>query len=192
MHKTFFILGLRRSGTSILRQIILKNPSVSNIEFEPHEIFHAVSVLKLSRYKNNKFYNNVIRNFNRQGGNNKWHGAKLVLNPGIDSLDWIWLPDRFPNSKIIFIIRNPISTYKSYTKQDAKVRRGVIGKEPYLALHKQIVNSFKDWANNNIDRSCAISYDNMLKHPNNEINKVWKLLGVPKTDISKLVKTPKH
>ena len=190
-NKTFFVVGLRRSGTSILRQLILKNKEVGDIDFEPHEINHAASVIKISGYKSNPYYNRVISSF-KSRGKFKWYGAKIVYNPGVDAMDWIWLPSVFDETKFIFITRNAQSNYKSYFKADKNIRRGVIPKEAYIPLHKLITDSFKKFNKNNPQRACIVDYDNMLKDSDGELSKVWNLLGINKVPVQKFIKKPQN
>lgn len=183
----FIILGLRRSGTSILRQCLLESPSIKNIEFEPHELLHAASVLKIKRYKKNKFYNNVIENFKKA----KSYGVKLALNPGIDALDWIWLTKYLPNAKFIFIKRNVDSNYKSYVNNDKNTVRGIIDKDPYYNLHARIIKTFEDFNNNN-NNSEIINYEDMLNNADKVLDPIFKLLdAIPPNNLKSMIRKPK-
>jgi hypothetical protein len=188
MSTPFFIIGMRRSGTSILRNLIAKSPDIEEILFEPHEILHAVSLVKIKRYKTSQYHNNVIKNLKHNKGT---HGVKLALNPGIDALDWIWLTKNFENAKFIFIIRNRESTYKSYHNADKKTARGVVSKEAYDPMYMEVVNSFEKFARKN-KNSCIVKYEQLLKDADKELQKVWQLLGVktPK-NLNSMIRKPK-
>ena len=49
MPKLFFIIGLRRSGTSILRTLMLRHPDIGGIEFEPHDLWNAIELKHFPR-----------------------------------------------------------------------------------------------------------------------------------------------
>lgn len=189
-NKQFIILGLRRSGTSILRTLITKSPTVKNILFEPHEIFHSVQLLKIGRYKKSKYHQRIINQFLSTP---KLTGAKLVVNPGVDALDWIWLDSALKEPTFIFIVRNPNSNFASYKKADAKVRRGVIARDAYMSLYNQITDGFKRFAKQNPKRSIIINYDQMLIDVDKELSRAWEILNAkPPMSLKNLIKKPSH
>ena len=47
----FFILGMRRSGTSILREIVASHPEVDECLFEPHDLWHAIMMDHFKRFE---------------------------------------------------------------------------------------------------------------------------------------------
>jgi len=186
----FFIIGLRRSGTSIFRNLILKSPDIIDIMFEPHELMHAAQLLKIPRYKKSGYYPKVIRKFNQLP---KWSGAKIALNPGIDAMDWVWLYKKFPNTKFLFIIRNVDSNYKSYYKADTNTFRGTIPQSIYKPFHKVMNNGFKKFHSTHPEASAIINYDKMLVDVDQEICKAWDLLKIKSPGSLKLmIKQPKN
>jgi len=186
----FFIIGLRRSGTSILRKLISQSPGVKNIQFEPHDLLYAVSILKIPRFKGTAYPTSVVRAFEALP---KWSGAKFALNPGIDALDWIWLSKTFPNARFIFITRNTNSNFESYKKADAKTLRGVITNNIYKPFHGHINTGFNSFHKNNKAISTIINYDSMLKDVDMEMSKVWKLLKIKSPgSLKHMIKQPKN
>ncbi len=154
---------------------------------------HAAQTVKIPRYKDHPYYNQVIGQFKSRGVNGRWHGAKMVLNPGIDALDWIWIPKKFPKSKIVFITRDPEKNYASYYKADKNTARGVISKEAYVSIHKQLTDRFIQWNKNHKSRSCFLKYENILSDADRELSKVWKLLNIePLTGMQKFIKKPRN
>ena len=55
MNKLVFIIGMRRSGTSILRKLVELHPEVERIEFEPNELLEVCERIGITRYKNIPF-----------------------------------------------------------------------------------------------------------------------------------------
>jgi hypothetical protein len=198
MNKLFFIIGLRRSGTSILRQLVMRNPGISGIEFEPHELWAAVDLNHFDRIKKKenvkRFIQTTFRFFINLGERGKpygWHGAKFALNPGVKALEWVWLDKTFPGCKFIFIQRNLKSTYNSYYNQDKQSVRGVIDSQAYFILAKKLIIDFGNYVRSNPGRACLVDYETMLNNPDAELSKVWKLLNIqPITGLKKLIRKP--
>ena len=188
MNKLFFIIGLRRSGTSILRNLILKHPEVQEIKFEPYELWHAIRVSHLGRYKNDPYVKKIIEDFRYAPG--KYKGAKFALNAGIEAMTWRRLALVFPEAKFIFIVRDAEQTYKSWVEQDLNSIRGLCSKELYIGFRKQIINSFYLLKNR---ENCIINYKNLVENPDEEMKKVYQLLNIPKmTNLQKYMKKPKN
>ena len=129
----FFIIGMRRSGTSILRKLLLKHPDISDIEFEPHSLWNAVDILHFDRFQNSMRYGQyyseakmMVKNFTWAGVQKKHYGAKFALNPGTKALEWQWLHRTFPEAKFIFIQRKCEDNWNSFKKQDAQSFRGMM------------------------------------------------------------------
>ncbi len=171
----FFIVGLRRSGTSIFRNMVLKSPNVREIMFEPHELLQAAQLLKIPRYKGSKYHMGVVQKFKNLPKNS---GAKFALNPGIDAIEWVWLHKIFPQAKFVFITRNVQSNWKSYKKADAKTLRGIIPSDIYKPFHKFMNDTFTRFSSDNPNITASVDYDKLLTDVNGELQKVWKLLKV--------------
>lgn len=189
MTKLLFIIGIRRSGTSILRQLLLKHPDIAGIEFEPHDLWAAVDLKHFPRLmkkpKVNVFVNDTIGDFKRHGEKGKYYGAKFALNPGVKALEWVWLKKTFPDAKFIFIHRNIGSTWNSYVKQDKDSVRGLINKEAYVSEYKNILYTFTG------TDSPVLSYDFMLKNTDKTLSHAWEYLGLkPLTGLQKYITKP--
>ena len=189
--KLFFIVGMRRSGTSILRRILASTEGVGNVLFEPHEIWHSVQMQHFRRFRSQE-HKRRLDSF-RATGRGKWHGAKFALNPGIDALDWIWLPKAFPEAKFIFITRNVDDCYESYRQQDKDSRRGAIPKQAYSPLFAWLTGCLWHFADSFPERAVFINYDKMIGNPSKELAPVFKLLKTkaPK-DLAGMIKMPEQ
>ena len=190
MNKLFFIIGLRRSGTSILRELMLKHKDIREIEFEPHPLWNAVDLNHFARFKNLPYVWSTIERFRKQGESLKgWYGAKFALNPGTKALEWIWLPKTFPGSKIIFIIRNLEDTWKSVYKQDKDSVRGIIDKRAYDILASNLVCAFM----RHEESACLISYEKLIENADKELEKAWNHLDIsPMTGFNKYMRKPEN
>lgn len=187
--KVFFIIGMRRSGTSIVRRIIAAADGVAGILFEPHELYHAVQMMHFKRFRG-PLHKKRIEDFKKQG-DGEWMGAKFALNPGIDALDWKWLDKIFPEARFIFVFRNEADTFNSYATADKDSNRGVIPLHIYSPIFQWVQGCLWHFADGNPDRAYIVYYDKMIKAPTKELNPVWKLLDVkaPK-GIKNLIRPP--
>ena len=187
----FFIIGIRRSGTSILRELIMKHPQVMGCEFEPHDLWAAVDLNHFPRLMKkrrvNYFSTDTIGEFYNNGleaaTKNQWYGAKFALNPGVKALEWVWLKKTFPNARFIFINRNTNSTWNSYVKQDKDSVRGLITKEAYFAECNNLLEGYQGH---------FLNYKSLLNNANWEMELVFKSLGLdmPPINFQQFIKKP--
>ena len=190
---TFFIIGARRSGTSILRRIVSLAPEVEKILFEPHPLWHAVMMQHFRRFQG-PGHQKVVDNFCPKGKKTIL-GAKVALNPGIDAMDWVWLPRVFKGAKFIFIKRNQKDTYASYYHADKDSVRGVVTERVYSPMAAWIWGSFFDFWKHNQTRAMIVNYDKMIDEPLAELARIWKFLEVtapPDEVITSMIKTPEN
>lgn len=191
MNKLFFVIGMRRSGTSILRTLLEKHPKIAKVDFEPHPLWNAVDLVHFKRFENYQGVQKTLEDFRQRGGGDEWHGAKFALNPGVKALEWVWLPKTFEGARIIFITRNPEDTYQSYFKQDYQSVRGVLPKEIYMPSWHFIVGGFRHYAAKNPDTTCFVDFDVLLEYPDEQMSKCWRLLELDHIDgISDYIKPP--
>lgn len=176
-NKQLFILSMRRSGSSITRELLLKHPKIGNIEFEPYLLWMACRLQEIPRYRRNVYLSQLLTTFKEQN-RNKWNGAKWVINPGIEGMYWQVLPKLFPEAKFIFIIRNPVDTYKSWVIQDENSTRGIVNYNMYEPWYHHIIQSFEDFHLQQPEKSVILNYEGYLEDVDSELNKVWKLLQI--------------
>jgi len=95
------------------------------------------------------------------------------LNAGIEAMNWRKIQHVFPNSRYVFITRDPKKTYDSWCRVEKSVR-GICSYDMYLSWWIHINNSF------NIGQSCHISYESLVDNVDKEMTKVWNLLNIEK------------
>lgn len=176
MTRLFFIIGLRRSGTSILRTLMSKHPEISGIEFEPHPLWNAVDLNHFKRFKHLDYVKKTINDFESKSSD-KWYGAKFALNPGTKALEWIWLHKTFPEARFIFIRRTLVDTFNSVHKQDVNSVRGIIDEKAYYILASNLIMDFTRFAQNK-KMACIIKFEELVRDADNTLIPVWNLLGV--------------
>ena len=187
-----FVLGMRRSGTSILRILLNRHPMIETLKFEPHEVVFACRLIHLNRYKNESYYKNII-NYYKEYKGEKFIGFKEVFNVGIESMNWRWLYRNFPNAKFVFIIRDCETNYESWRQQDLQSVRGICSYEMYKAWWHHLNSDFRKYNNKHPNKSCIIFYHNLVENADLELEKVWNILKIDKiTGANKLIHKPKH
>jgi len=175
MNKLVFLIGMRRSGTSILRKLVEMHPEVDRIEFEPNELLEICERIGIPRYKRIPYFNEVVNRFKKP--RNGWYGAKLALNAGIEAMRWRRLDERFDKPHYIFIQRNPNMTYDSWIKNETSTR-GTCPKDMYLPWWKHINKSFEEFVKENPERGCIVQYEKLCENADLELKKVWNLLKI--------------
>jgi len=192
----FFVLGMRRAGTSILRRIISKSPGVDKCLFEPHEIFYAASLAQIQRYKDHPFVVNTLRKFKSQANSSSGRiGAKFPLNPGTHGMQWKYLNSTFPTCQFVFIIRDIDDNYASYKQQDKKSVRGYIeDRYVYDYFYNRFNAEFMEFTKANPERGIMFSYDSLVENGGNILDPLWPFLGVqpPKPAAFNDIHEPKH
>lgn len=189
MPKIFFVIGMRRSGTSILRTLLLTHPKIKDVLFEPHDLWSAVDLNHFSRFKRLEWVQNTMQDFKKRASQGQWYGAKFALNPGTKALEWVWLHKTFLDAKFIFIIRNKEDTWRSFCKQDKDSVRGIIPKQAFDILYDYHINTFKKYA----CIKCFIYYENLVHNADQELISIWNLLDIKKhIGLNKLMKKPEH
>jgi len=187
----FFIIGIRRSGTSILRELMMKHPEIRSIEFEPHPLWFAVDMSHFSRFKDMPFVKDELMRFKRECSMDKWYGAKFALNPGVKGLEWKWLPKLFPEARFIFLFRGVEANWKSYKKQDKDSVRGMIPINAYRQMHSQLYESFEEYWINNPETSTVLQYERLLNKPDQGTGYAFSVLGLdPLPGMAKFIKQP--
>lgn len=189
--KTFFVIGMRRSGTSILRRLIMEHTHIEDIKFEPHELMFAASTVHIKRYSNNPYHKQVLEEY--RGHDKRWYGAKFALNAGIEALHWRHLYERFHSARFIFIRRNMMDVYNSWVKQDEASTRGVVPPSMYEPWWGWINASFEKYLQDNPQRGVLIEYEALVENADREMQRVWRLLGIPpRLGFNEKMRTPEN
>ena len=191
MNKQLFVIGMRRSGTSILRTLLDMHPDIELL-FEPHELLFTCQSIHIPRYKRSQYHIDTLNKF--KNSNKKYFGAKIALNCGIEAMNWRWLEDKFDKPYYVFIIRKAEDTFNSWFELDKKIGvRGVVPYDMYLPWWKHINHSFYDCVKANPERAIMVSYKDMIQDADSELEKVWDMLKLkPIKNLDKYIKKPKN
>lgn len=188
-NKIIFIIGLRRSGTTITQKLIEKHPKVEKLLFEPHELLFCASTNHLIRYKNSEYHQQVLDSFRNH---ENYYGAKIAINVGVEAGKWNHIIRNFPEARVIFTKRNAQDNYNSWLREDTKTVHHTFDFKTYYTLWEICNREFEAYHIENPDKSCIINYENFVQNTDIELNKVWSMLEIdPLIGMEKYIKKPK-
>jgi len=146
-------------------------------QFEPHELWFAISCSCMSRYERNQYVVEILQRFHMfcQGGRNR--GFKYVYNPGVRSMEWRMIDDVFPNARYVFIERDPRQTYDSYVDIDRETVRGVVPYDIYSYFWTRFYTSVYRFMDKNSERCAYVKYQDLCDNTPLALGRVWSLLG---------------
>lgn len=182
---------MRRSGGSVLQKMISAHSEVASVDFEPQEIFMICERIDIPRYKNHPYFNEVLNRYKNHY--EKWKGIHGCMNPGIEGMAWQNFPIKYPDAHYIFLERNPQSTYNSWVKNE-RSQRGICSWEMYLPWWEHLYSSFKKYHEKHPETTCWLKFEELVKNPNTELEKVWECLNLEKPNINFLeyIKQPEN
>lgn len=190
--KLVFVIGMRRSGTTILSELIRKHSEVGVIEFEPYELFQACALSEIRRYNDVAYFQKTIERYKRHNPK-RYFGAKFALNPGIEAMKWRLIAQVFPKAKFVFIKRGIKDTYDSWINVDKNSVRGICSFEMYLPWYWHIVESFIEFCKTNLRKATIIDYEDLIRNADSEMERVWKILELESIKgLNGFMRKPKH
>lgn len=184
-----WLIGMRRSGTSFMRQVLCKAPGV-DLLFEPRDLWFAVTQGHLRRFKFNPSVTGAFDRFESSGAT----GAKFALDPGIGAFYWKHLPLRYRGSRFVFIRRRQKPTYASYAKTDGGSVQGIVPADIHRWFWTELYGQFADFAAENPAAAVLIEYEDVLRDADTACEPLWRLLGSRPAPgvVRAMVKAPEH
>jgi tetratricopeptide (TPR) repeat protein len=172
--KIIFILGMPRSGTSLIEQILSSHRQVHGAG----ELNHISNFIEKNSFLNDKnlnekklleFQNYYIEKLDTQ--------KNIVTDKAPLNFKWIgFLLTTFPNCKIIHSVRDPMdicwSMFKNFflsKKLNFCYSLENLGK--YYLLYEELM---KFWKNEFGDKIYDIGYENLIKNQDTEVKKLLK------------------
>ncbi len=191
MNAPVFLIGMRRSGTSIMRKLLNKAEGV-NLLFEPHDVWWALTAGQLPRFVDSAVTQKALSQWRGHLESCPIPGAKFALNPGIEAMEWRPLPKLYPEARFVFVRRNQRDTFASYYAEDHAEPRGAVPDVIHNWFHHSIYLDFLDFCQQHPKRAVLVEYENLLNTPEEALAPVWALLGVDAPDIGGIVGVPRH
>ena len=180
-----FIIGMPRSGTTLVEQILSSHPDVyggDELNFLPNIIkefftsnnnkIYFDKFKKIDKIESEKIGSKYIKNLKNLSVNSKKITDKLPIN-----FKWIGLIKLIlPNSKIIHCNRNSkdvcLSIFKNYFVSDKL--KYAYNLEELTEFYKLYSNLMKHWEKTLPRFIYNIKYENIINNPNKEIKNLLK------------------
>ncbi len=169
-----FIVGMPRSGTSLIDQILSKHKDIKalgELEFLSNEIYKLdLFSTKFSKDKANLLNINYYKNINSENLKLKFFTDKTPLN-----FRWIgYIVHSFPNAKIIHVHRDAKATCWSNFKSNFSGRANDFSNNlentvKYFVNYKKIMSFYNDFFKHKIHN---ISYENLVNDFENSVKKM--------------------
>ena len=183
--KYIFVLGMPRSGTSLLEQILSSHSNVYGVGELPFlrklitKNFNFYEKKIISLENNTDILNQISSNYKKYTSffENK---KKYLLDKS--PLNFMWagfIKILFPNSKIIYIKRKPIdvciSCYKNIFESNLNWAYDLKNIANFYKNHKKLMNFWKEKKINFYE----ITYENLINNFNYELNKILEYCELP-------------
>jgi tetratricopeptide (TPR) repeat protein len=177
-----FIVGMPRSGTSLVEQILSGHSMVFGAG-ELSIINDEMEKILLQDYKQNDFIKNILNlrktylNFLKVVSNKVFMTDKLPIN-----FHWLgFIKLIFPNAKIINIKRDPVATafsiYKTlFVKGALNFSYSFLDIIQYFKLYEDTMNF---WSKNLADDILNINYHQLVENPKFYINQMCEYIDLP-------------
>ena len=174
--RDIFIVGLPRSGSTLVESILGMNKDVYNLG-ENTILLNALKESEESNYSNiDQIYLKLSQNFSsKKITTNKMLGNFMLIPHMISKLQ---------HSKVIYTFRNPLdnilSMYRAkFTGNGHKYSSSLIDSANYYIHHFKIMSFYKEKYKNHI---YFLNYDKLVNNPKIEINKLLSWLEIPWND----------
>ena len=181
--KCIFIVGMPRSGTSLLESILTTN----NVFPGDERIFFNS---KLSPIIKNAEFEKVDENFMVKLGDgylNLIKESTVETNFFIDKMPANYqllgfIHRALPAAKVIYIHRNPWDNATSLFKENYVTRQAFASKFFSIAMeyagHEAIMEFWKNFFQKNQRFIFEIKYENLVQETNTMANQLWKFIGL--------------
>jgi len=185
--KIIFIVGLPRSGTSLVEQIISSHSKI----YGCGELDFTTKIIAENFYTDNVFDSNKFNNLDitkkKQIAKNyfnyveKFEPSKIIYTDKAP-LNFIWIgiiKILIPNSKIIHCQRNSKDNILSLYKNDFDDRLNfTYDFNDLFNFYKEYLDLMNLWKSKLGEDICEIKYENIVSNPENEIKKLLNFCGV--------------
>ena len=187
--KVIFIVGMPRSGTSLVEQILSSNKAIYGAgelafigDFAENLLFKEKTKLKYQEFKKieeSKFYNlnkNYFEKLNSFEINEKIITDKAPLN-----FKWIGLILKvIPNCKIVHCKRDAMDIcWSNYKNFFSSIKMGYTNNFNNLANYYNLyLDLMKFWKSKFKDKIYDIEYEKLIEHPEEQIKSLVNFCGV--------------
>ena len=185
--KVIFIVGLPRSGTSLVEQIISSHSKI----YGCGELDYMTKIIKENFYTGDIFDNNKLQNLDKEEKNKiakyyidfleKFEPSSFIYTDKLP-LNFIWIgiiKILLPNSKIVHCIRNPKDNILSLYKNDFDSHLNfTYDFDDLIEFYKEYLDLMKLWKKQLNDEIFDIKYEDIIENPETEIKRLLKFCDV--------------
>jgi hypothetical protein len=176
-----FIIGLPRSGTTLLEQILCSHSHViDGGEFNGMERASRRITVGLPMGESAEQFDITttdiegIRNQYLKYAHQKFGADGAIVDKSLNNSRYVWLIKKvFPVSPIIFMQRNPVDTawscYKTHFSQGLKWTTELTTIAHYFNCESTL---FKYWQNKLSNTFLVVKYEDLIKNTESEINRI--------------------
>ena len=171
-HESIFIVGMPRSGSTLLESILSMNPDIDDLG-ESEILEKSFLDYKKSNQKLNlaERYWDKIRDLKKESNKTTNKNLYNFLYAGI-------IAKKIPNSKIIHCYRNPLdnilSIYRAHFTQGNEYSSSLIDCAIIYLKQEEIMSNYKSRFRSQI---YDLNYDSLVCNPNQEIKSLISWLG---------------
>ena len=183
--KPIFIVGMPRSGTTLIEQIISSHSKVTGAgELDYIDVFGRDIALGISEINNNTLLNlkeKYIRKLNRLS-----NGSLMIIDKDTGNFRYIGLIySLFPDAKIIHVKRNAAATCwglfkKKFSEEGIKYSYSLDDIVTYYELYQDLM---KFWEEKYKSQIYNLNYEKLTENQGEETKKLIKHLGLEWEDV---------
>ena len=186
--KIIFIIGLPRSGTSLVESILGSNKNIysageiPNLKKIIRENFITGGLLDFEKInnKNNSIYDQYINDINLK--NIK---EKIITDKNTENFKFLGIINTFfSNSKIIHCIRDPFENFCSLYKINFNSTglNWTNSEKEIFMYYKNYFELISLWKSKNINNVIDIKFEELLSDPDNTINRLLDFCDLERND----------
>ncbi len=177
--KPIFILGMPRSGTSLLEQIISNHTEVHG----GGELDILPSIIDKSEWEKNNNFEDVISDIRSKymARLNKISNNKIITDKLPGNFKWIgFILNSLPEAKIIHIERNPMAIcWSNYKANFNNTGMGFTHKQEYVAEFYVIYKDLMDfWKKKYSEKIININYEKFVQDYHNGVKSLFEELNL--------------
>ena len=186
--KIIFIIGLPRSGTSLVESILGSNKNIysageiPNLKKIIRENFITGGLLDFEKInnKNNSIYDQYINDINLK--NIK---EKIITDKNTENFKFLGIINTFfSNSKIIHCVRDPFENFCSLYKINFNSTglNWTNSEKEIFMYYKNYFELISLWKSKNINNVIDIKFEELLSDPDNTINRLLDFCDLERND----------
>ena len=179
--KLIFIVGMPRCGSTMLEQILSRHEEIHPLG--ETSIFPMIYSQLENDFIKNENHELLIERFRRNYFDRveQYTDKKILIDKSLLNFKWLGLISIFfPESKIINLNRDPISTFFSCykTKFISKTFNFTNNLNTLLEFHNYYKKTIKVWGNENLNNFIECDYELIVQNPEIKVREIFNFLNI--------------